>query len=125
MSPLWSILTDHARSGEQRPVRFFYGARTRADLFMLDEFAAMAAQQPDFRYIPALSHATPDDAWEGESGLIHEVVQRHLKAEALSGTIDAYACGPPPMIDAVLPILHMNNVELDHIYFDRFTPAAR
>ena len=40
MSPLWSILTDHIESGEQRPVRFFYGARTRADLFYLDELAA-------------------------------------------------------------------------------------
>ena len=36
MSPLWSILADHIASDEQRPVRFFYGARTRADLFYLD-----------------------------------------------------------------------------------------
>jgi propane monooxygenase reductase subunit len=56
---------------------------------------------------------------------VHEVVQRHLRAEALSGTIDAYACGPPPMIDAMLPVLQMNAIDLDHIYFDRFTPAVR
>ena len=62
--------------------------------------------------------------WSGEAGFIHEVVQRHLRAEAPSGVIDAYACGPPPMIDAMLPILHMNNVDLEHIHFDRFTPAA-
>ena len=43
----------------------------------------------------------------------------------MSGAIDAYACGPPPMIDAVLPVLQMNDVELDHIYFDKFTPAVR
>ena len=125
MSPLWSILTDHVASGEQRPIRFFYGARTRADLFMLDEIAAFAAKLPDFKFIPALSHATADDAWEGEAGYIHEVVQRHLRAESLDGTIDAYACGPAPMIDAMLPVLQMNNVEPDHIYFDKFTPAAR
>jgi propane monooxygenase reductase subunit len=125
MSPLWSIISDHVHSGEQRPIRFFYGARTRADLFMLDEIAAIAAKLTDFRFIPALSHATAEDAWEGETGFVHEVVQRHLRAEALSGVIDAYSCGPPPMIDAVLPVLHMNNVDLDHIHFDRFTPAAR
>ena len=47
----------HRRAAKQRPVRFFYGARTRADLFYLDELAAIAAQLPDFKFIPALSHA--------------------------------------------------------------------
>jgi propane monooxygenase reductase subunit len=125
MSPLWSILADHIESGEQRPVRFFYGARTRADLFYLDELAAIAATLKDFKFVPALSHATADDKWDGESGLVHEVVLRHLRAEKLSGVIDAYACGPTPMIDALLPILQMNGVEPEHIYFDKFTPAMR
>jgi propane monooxygenase reductase subunit len=109
MSPLWSILADHIESKEQRPVRFFYGARTRSDLF----------------YLEALSNAEADDEWEGETGFIHEVVLRHLRQEKLAGVIDAYACGPTPMIDAVLPILQMNGVEPEHIYFDKFTPAVR
>jgi propane monooxygenase reductase subunit len=125
MSPLWSILADHIGSGEQRPVRFFYGARTRADLFYLDEFAAVAARLDDFKFVPALSHAEAGDGWDGETGLIHDVVLRHLRAEKLSGAIDAYACGPTPMIDALLPVLQMNGVEPDHIYFDKFTPAVR
>ena len=125
MSPLWSILADHIGSGEQRPVRFFYGARTRADLFYLDELAAIAARLNDFKFVPALSHAETGDGWDGETGLIHEVVLRHLREEKLSGAIDAYACGPTPMIDAVLPVLQMNGVEPDHIYFDKFTPAVR
>jgi propane monooxygenase reductase subunit len=53
------------------------------------------------------------------------VVLRHLREEKLTGAIDAYACGPTPMIDAVLPVLQMNGVEPDHIYFDKFTPAVR
>ena len=125
MSPLWSILTDHIESGEQRPVRFFYGARTRADLFYLEELATIAAKLKDFKFIPALSHAEAGEKWEGETGFIHEVVLRHLRGENLTGAIDAYACGPTPMIDAVLPILQMNGVEPDHIYFDKFTPAVR
>lgn len=125
MSPLWSILADHIASGEQRPVRFFYGARTRADLFYVDELAAIAAQLTDFKFVPALSHAAVDQPWEGETGFVHEVVLRHLREEGLSGAIDAYACGPTPMIDAVLPVLQMNGVEPDHIYFDKFTPAVR
>ncbi|GLH76075.1 oxidoreductase [Bradyrhizobium sp. SSBR45G] len=125
MSPLWSILADHIASGEQRPIRFFYGARTRADLFYLDELAAISAQLADFKFVPALSHATADDHWDGETGFVHEVVARHLRQENWPGAIDAYACGPTPMIDAVLPILQVNGVEPDHIYFDKFTPAVR
>jgi propane monooxygenase reductase subunit len=125
MSPLWSILADHIASEEQRPVRFFYGARTRADLFYLEELAAIAARLKDFRFVPALSHAGANDEWNGETGFIHEVVQRHLRDEKLTGVIDAYACGPTPMIDAVLPVLQMNGVEPEHIYFDKFTPAVR
>jgi propane monooxygenase reductase subunit len=125
MSPLWSILSDHIASNEQRQVRFFYGARTRADLFYLDELLAIAAKLKNFKFVPALSHAEANDKWDGETGLIHEVVQRHLREEKLAGSIDAYACGPTPMIDAVLPVLQMNGVEPDHIYFDKFTPAVR
>ncbi len=125
MSPLWSILHDHLQSGEQRPVRFFYGARTTRDLFYLDRLAEIAARTPDFRFIPALSHAEPDGGWTGETGFIHEVVARTLRAEGLDGEMDAYSCGPPPMIDAVLPVLQVAGVEPDRIYFDKFTPATR
>ena len=72
-----------------------------------------------------MSHATAEDAWEGETGFIHEVVARTLKQERLQGDMDAYSCGPPPMIDAVLPILQMAGVEPERIYFDKFTPATR
>ena len=125
MSPLWSILHDHIASGEQRPVRFFYGARTRSDLFYLDEFAALAARLSDFVFIPALSHAVPEDDWQGETGFIHDVVERRLKAEGLSGEMDAYSCGPPPMIDAVLPVLQRAGIKPANIYLDKFTPATR
>ena len=125
MSPLWSILSDHIASGEQRPVRFFYGARTKADLFYLDELKAIAAKLKDFEFIPALSAALDSDQWQGETGFIHDVVARRLRADALIGGLDAYACGPVPMIDALLPVLQMNNVEPEHIHFDKFTPATR
>jgi propane monooxygenase reductase subunit len=125
MSPLWSILRDHLGSGEQRPVRFFYGARTGRDLFYLDKFAEMAQKMRDFEFIPALSHAEPDEGWTGETGFIHEVLARRLRAEALAGDIDAYSCGPPPMIDAILPVLQVAGVEPERIYFDKFTPATR
>lgn len=125
MSPLWSILNDHLQSGEERPIRFFYGARSRRDLFYLDEFADMENRLPDFRFIPALSNAEPDDGWTGETGFIHEVVGRTLRDEALTGDIDAYACGPTSMIEAVMPVLQMAGVAPERLYFDKFTQAIR
>ena len=124
MSPLWSILSDHVESGEQRPVRFFYGARERRDLLRLDELAAIGNTLADFKFIPALSHGAPDDHWQGERGFIHEVVARHLREEPLTGDIDAYSCGPPPMIDAVLPVLRMAGVEPERSFFDKFTQRS-
>ncbi len=127
MSPLWSILHDQVESGEQRPITFFYGARARRDLFYLDELAAIEREYPGFRFIPALSEPASDDGWDGETGFIHEVVARHLREMSAKGQsgeeIDAYTCGPPPMIDAVLPVLQMNDVEPEHIHFDKFTPS--
>ena len=124
MSPLWSILNDHVVSGENRPIRFFYGARTQADLFYLDEIAALGAKLNDFKFIPALSDA-PGPEWIGEKGFIHEVVARTLQAEGLNGEMDAYSCGPPPMIDAVLPVLQRAGVEPSRIYFDKFTQPIK
>ncbi len=125
MSPLLSILRDHAASGETRPVRFIYGARTPADLFHLDLFAELAGSMPDFQFIPALSHAGDDAGWTGETGFVHEVVRRYLSTLDDVENADAYSCGPPPMIDAVLPVLQIAGVESDRIYFDKFTPATR
>ncbi len=125
MSPLWSILNDHLQSGEDRPIRFFYGARTRADLFHLAEIEAVGAKLNDFKFIPALSDAASGDAWTGETGFVHEVVAKTLRAEGLSGDMDAYSCGPPPMIDAVLPVLQAAGVEPSRIYFDKFTQPIK
>lgn len=125
MSPLWSILRDHIASGESRPIRFFYGARTANDLFFLDKFAGLVTTLPDFQFIPALSHSDGDSGWNGQTGFIHKVVARKLREDGFAGDIDAYSCGPPPMIDAVLPVLQVAGVEPERIYFDKFTPATR
>jgi propane monooxygenase reductase subunit len=124
MAPLLSILLDQAASGEDRPVRFFYGARTEKDLFGLDIFARLEAEMPDFRFIPALSEPDDSGAWDGETGLIHEVLRRHLADIDDVEEADAYSCGPPPMIDAAIPVLQVAGVDPERIYFDKFTPAT-
>lgn len=124
MSPLWSILQDHIASGEQRPIRFYYGARTRKDLFFLEEFAEITRTLPGFEFIPVLSAATEEDAWDGETGFVHEAVARIERARPQSGETDAYTCGPPPMVDAVLPMLQELGIPPDRTHVDKFTQAS-
>lgn len=124
MAPIWSILHDHLASGEDRPVYFFYGARTRDDLFHLDRIEALVADHPGVRFIPVLSHADDDGDWSGDRGFVHERVDAVLKELDLDGEGDVYACGPPPMIDALQPVLFMNGFDAERVFFDRFTTST-
>ena len=75
---------------------------------------------PSFRYVPALSE--PDAAdWDGETGLITDVLKR--REESLTGA-HAYVCGPPPMVEAAMPVLEALGVEHRRIYYDKFTTTG-
>jgi propane monooxygenase reductase subunit len=120
MAPIWSILNHMAEKGIERKATYYYGARTQKDLFYLEEAKELAERLPaEFRFVPALSE--PDDDWEGERGLITDVVMR-LEGD-LSGT-EAYLAGPPPMIDAAIPVLMRKGVDKDSIFYDKFTSTA-
>ena len=62
--------------------------------------------------------------WQGERGFVHDIVDVHLKELDLDGEGDVYACGPPPMIDALMPVLFMNDFDTDRTFFDKFTPST-
>lgn len=124
MSPVWSILHDHIDSGEDRPVYFFYGARAQSDLFHLDRLAALTAAHPGVTFIPVLSHEPEDAGWTGARGFVHQEVDRFLKDLGIQGQGDVYACGPPPMIDALTPVLFMQDFDTDRIFYDKFTTTS-
>ncbi len=125
MAPLWSILNDLAQSGTAAPVRLYYGARSKKDLFYLDAIAALGAKLQDFAFIPSLSDMDSGDDWSGATGFIHEVVASNFSGAGRDSTWQAYACGPPPMVEAVLPVLQKIGVDADNIHLDKFTPASR
>ncbi|NJO84996.1 MAG: hypothetical protein HC828_21085 [Blastochloris sp.] len=122
MAPIWSLLCDMAERGIQRKATYFYGARNRRDLFYLDKLEELQRRMPNFRFIPALSMATPTDEWDGETGLITDVVARHIGD---GRDVQAYLCGPPPMIDAAIPVLNRLGIHDDRIFFDKFTPTGK
>jgi propane monooxygenase reductase component len=121
MAPILSLLRSMAERGVQRKATFFYGARGRADLCFESELREIEAKLPGFRYLPALSEPAADDGWDGETGLITDVVKRH--ASDLS-SVHAYVCGPPPMVEAALPLLAALGVADKRIYYDKFTTTG-
>jgi len=118
LAPILALLRTTAERGLTRKATFFYGARTRADLCFEAELRELERKLPNFRYLPALSEAGGDGEWRGDTGLITDVVKRH--ASNLAGA-HAYVCGPPPMVEAALPLLATLGVEEKRIYYDKFT----
>src|SRR5260370_41883302 len=101
MAPILSLLRSMAERGLGRRATYYYGARRRRDLCFEDELRALEQTLPAFRYVPALSEPDPGDAWDGEVGLITDVVQRH---EGDLKKAHGYVCGPPPRGDAPPPL---------------------
>jgi propane monooxygenase reductase subunit len=118
MAPILSLLRSMAERGIGRRATYYYGARRRRDLCFEDELQALERTLASFRYVPALSEPDPAEDWDGEVGLITNVMQRH---ESDLGKAHAYVCGPPPMVEAALPLLSQLGVPEKRIYYDKFT----
>ena len=121
MAPILSLLRSMAEKGIERKATYYYGARGRRDLCFEDELRELETALPGFRYVPALSEPAADDVWDGEVGLITDVVKRH---EAGLRGAHAYVCGPPPMVEAAMPLLGTLGVEEKRIYYDKFTTTG-
>ncbi|WP_433062843.1 FAD-binding oxidoreductase [Dactylosporangium sp. CS-033363] len=117
LAPILALLRSMAERGIRRKGTFYYGARTRADLCFLDEIGALVARLPDFAFVPALS----EDEWDGEVGFVTDVLKRF---ETDLRNADAYVCGPPPMVEAAMPVLESLGVPAKHIYYDKFTTTG-
>jgi propane monooxygenase reductase subunit len=128
MAPILSLLRELERQRTERMVRFFYGARTRRDLFHLEQIAALGAQIADFRFTPVLSEeeGLEDDRPADTApafGFVHDRVGEYLASGEMED-LEAYMCGPPAMIDAASELLARHGVDDSRIFHDKFTIAA-
>ncbi len=121
MAPILSLLRSMDERGIQRRATYYYGARRRRDLCFENELRALERSLPAFRYVPALSEPADGDAWDGEVGLITDVVKR--QTGDLTGA-HAYVCGPPPMVEAAIPMLTGLGVSDKRVYYDKFTTTG-
>lgn len=123
MAPFKSIFHHMIETGEieTREIWYFFGARTKKDLFYLDWLDELQEKYEPFHFVAALSEPQPEDEWEGETGLITEVLAKHLTGEIDRGkSLEGYLCGSPGMLDACMAVMRKFEMSDDAIYFDKF-----
>jgi len=104
-----------------RKVSYWYGARSKREMFYTEEFEAIEKKFPNFKYNVALSEPQPEDNWTGFKGFIHQIVfDNYLKNHENVDEIEFYLCGPPMMNSAVFKMLDDLGVEKNMIAFADF-----
>ena len=122
MAPMRSHILDlFLTKHTQRKASFWYGGRSLRELFYIDDFKKIEAENPNFKFNIALSSPLPEDNWNGYVGNIHEVLfENYLKNHPEPEEIEYYLCGPPMMTQAVLTMLDNLGVPKENILFDDF-----
>lgn len=122
MAPLRSqILDELLNLGTKRRMTFWYGARSRQEMFYDEEFRDLDRRFDNFSYHVALSEPLPEDKWDGPVGFIHQAAHDlYLGGHPDPTEIEYYLCGPPMMIRAVFEMLDSLGVEQEMIMFDDF-----
>jgi Na+-transporting NADH:ubiquinone oxidoreductase subunit F len=122
MAPMRSHIFDqleHLKS--TRKITFWYGARSRQELFYVGDFDRLQAEHENFEWFVALSEPRPEDDWSGKTGFIHQVLhETYLKDHPAPEDCEYYLCGPPVMIKAVRNMLDNLGVHPDNVFFDEF-----
>ncbi|GAB4292261.1 MAG: NADH:ubiquinone reductase (Na(+)-transporting) subunit F [Marinilabiliales bacterium] len=104
-----------------RKVTFWYGARSKREIFYEEDFTKIQKEFPNFRFEIALSEPKKEDEWNGYVGFIHQVIyDEYLSKHEEPEEIEYYLCGPPMMIDAVKKMLYDLGVPDEMIAFDDF-----
>jgi Na+-transporting NADH:ubiquinone oxidoreductase subunit F len=122
MAPMRAHIFDQLkRLKSNRKITFWYGARSRRELFFVEEFDRLQAEFNNFRWFVALSEPRPEDEWDGGTGFIHDVLyEDYLKTHPAPEDCEYYLCGPPMMIRALRNMLDNLGVDPDNILFDDF-----
>lgn len=123
MTPSKALLEQVSGQGFQRKVTYVFGARTRNDLYCLDDMQQIKALgNGNFNFIPVLSNEPEDSDWDGLRGYCADILTPD-DFDNLAGS-HAYLCGPLVMIDSVIEHLTRAGVSSEHIFFDKFLDAS-
>jgi CDP-4-dehydro-6-deoxyglucose reductase len=122
-APIKSIIEHALRKGVTRPMVLYWGARRPKDLYMNELPQKWAAEHPQqFRYVPVVSDALPEDNWSGRTGFVHRVVMEDFPDLSAH---QVYACGVPVMVDAAKrDFTQQCRLPEEEFYADSFTTQA-
>lgn len=122
MAPMRSHIFDQLRRLKtDRKISFWYGARSAREMFYVEDFDMLAAENDNFDWHVALSDPQPEDNWKGMTGFIHLVLlENYLKDHPAPEDCEFYMCGPPMMNAAVVQMLKDLGVEDENIMLDDF-----
>ena len=122
MAPMRSHIFDQLkRLKSKRKMSFWYGARSKREMFYVEDFDGLAAENDNFEWHCALSDPLPEDNWEGKTGFIHNVLyESYLRDHEAPEDCEYYMCGPPMMNAAVIGLLKDLGVEDENILLDDF-----
>jgi len=122
MAPMRSHIFDLLRRlKSKRKITFWYGARSKREMFYVEDFDMLARENDNFEWHVALSDPLPDDNWDGYKGFIHNVLfNEFIKNHPAPEDCEFYMCGPPIMNTSVINMLLDNGVEPENIMLDDF-----
>jgi Na+-transporting NADH:ubiquinone oxidoreductase subunit F len=123
MAPMRSHIFDQlCRLNSKRKITFWYGARSKKEMFYVEDYDRLAAEHDNFVWHVALSEPQPEDNWTGYTGFIHNVVlEHHLKDHPAPEDCEYYMCGPPIMNASCIKMLKSLGVEDENIALDEFS----
>ena len=122
MAPMRSHLLDQLdRIKTKRKITFWYGARSKREMFYVEDFDRLERENENFSWHVALSDALPEDDWKGYTGFIHNVLfEEYLKDHPAPEDCEFYMCGPPMMNTSVINMLIDLGVDPEDIMLDDF-----
>ena len=122
MAPMRSHIFDQLRRIKtDRKITFWYGARSKREMFYVEDFDMLQRENPNFKWHVALSEPLPEDNWTGYTGFIHQVMyEKQLKDHPNPEDCEYYLCGPPIMNKCVIDTLLSLGVEREDIMLDDF-----
>ena len=122
MAPMRSHIFDQFNTQKtKRKATFWYGARSKREIFYEENFEDIEKNFPNFKFTIALSEPKPEDNWTGKTGFIHQVIfNEYLSKHEAPEDIEYYLCGPPVMNDAIQKMLYDLGVPAEMIAFDDF-----
>lgn len=122
MAPMRSHIFDQLkRLHSKRKMTFWYGARSKREMFYVEDFDMLQRENENFTWHVALSDALPSDNWTGYKGFIHNVLfNEYLKDHPAPEDCEYYLCGPPIMNKCVIDMLLSLGVEREDIMLDDF-----